>query len=158
MRITRRETRKIHIGNVAVGGDSPIVVQSMCSTDTRDVHATLQQISRLAEVGCEIIRLAVLDDKAVEALKVIKKEAQIPLIADIHFDHRLALGALRAGVDGLRINPGNIGGEKAVARVGLWIRTYISATAVLRQRPWWKVLFARYNYWNLFNFMRSKSH
>jgi (E)-4-hydroxy-3-methylbut-2-enyl-diphosphate synthase len=117
MGITRRETRKIHIGNVAVGGDSPIVVQSMCSTDTRDVHATLQQISRLAEVGCEIIRLAVLDDKAVEALKVIKKEAQIPLIADIHFDHRLALGALRAGVDGLRINPGNIGGEKAVARV-----------------------------------------
>lgn len=117
MRITRRETRKIHIGNVAVGGDSPIVVQSMCSTDTRDVRASLQQISRLAEVGCEIIRLAVLDDKAVEALKVIKKEAQIPLIADIHFDHRLALGALRAGVDGLRINPGNIGGEKAVARV-----------------------------------------
>ena len=117
MRITRRETRKIHIGNVAVGGDSPIVVQSMCSTDTRDVPATLQQISRLAEVGCEIIRLAVLDDRAVEALKVIKKEAQIPLIADIHFDHRLALGALKAGVDGLRINPGNIGGEKAVARV-----------------------------------------
>jgi (E)-4-hydroxy-3-methylbut-2-enyl-diphosphate synthase len=117
MRITRRETRKIHIGNVAVGGDSPIVVQSMCSTDTRDVRASLQQISRLAEVGCEIIRLAVLDDRAVEALTVIKKEAQIPLIADIHFDHRLALGALRAGVDGLRINPGNIGGEKAVARV-----------------------------------------
>ena len=117
MRITRRETRKIHIGDVAVGGDSPIVVQSMCSTDTRDVPATLQQISRLAEVGCEIIRLAVLDDRAVEALKVIKKEAQIPLIADIHFDHRLALGALKAGVDGLRINPGNIGGEKAVARV-----------------------------------------
>ena len=117
MQITRRETRKIHIGDVAVGGDSPIVVQSMCSTDTRDVPATLQQISRLAEVGCEIIRLAVLDDRAVEALKVIKKEAQIPLIADIHFDHRLALGSLKAGVDGLRINPGNIGGEKAVARV-----------------------------------------
>jgi (E)-4-hydroxy-3-methylbut-2-enyl-diphosphate synthase len=89
----------------------------MCSTDTRDIGATLQQINRLAEVGCELIRLAVLDDKAVEALKTIKQEAPIPLIADIHFDHRLALGALKAGVDGLRINPGNIGGEKAVAKV-----------------------------------------
>ena len=117
MRIKRRETRKIHVGNVAVGGDAPVVVQSMCSTDTRDVRASLQQISRLAEVGCEIIRLAVLDAKAVEALKSIKEEAPIPLIADIHFDHRLALGALRAGVDGLRINPGNIGGEEAVAKV-----------------------------------------
>jgi len=117
MGITRKKTRKIHVGNVAVGGDAPIVVQSMCSTDTRDIHATLQQISRLAEVGCELIRLAVLDDKAVAALKTIKEEAPIPLIADIHFDHRFALGALKAGVDGLRINPGNIGGEKAVAKV-----------------------------------------
>ena len=117
MTITRRETRKIHVGNVAIGGNAPIVVQSMCSTDTRDIRASLQQINRLAEVGCEIIRLAVLDDKAVEALKSIKEEAPIPLIADIHFDHRLALGALKAGVDGLRINPGNIGGEKAMAKV-----------------------------------------
>ena len=117
MGITRRETHKIHVGNVAVGGDAPVVVQSMCTTDTRDIRASLQQISRLAEVGCELIRLAVLDDKAVEALKIIKKEAPIPLIADIHFDHRLALGALKAGVDGLRINPGNIGGDKAVAKV-----------------------------------------
>ncbi len=117
MRIIRRETHKIHVGNVAVGGDAPVVVQSMCSTDTRDIRASLQQISRLAEVGCELIRLAVLDDKAVEALKIIKEEAPIPLIADIHFDHRLALGALKAGVDGLRINPGNIGGDKAVAKV-----------------------------------------
>jgi len=117
MGITRRETHKIHVGNVAVGGDAPVVVQSMCSTDTRDIRASLQQISRLAEVGCELIRLAVLDDKAVEALKIIKEEAPIPLIADIHFDHRLALGALKAGVDGLRINPGNIGGDKAVAKV-----------------------------------------
>ena len=117
MGITRRETRKIHVGNVPVGGDAPVVVQSMCSTDTRDIRASLQQISRLAEVGCEIIRLAVLDHKAVEALKTIKKEAPIPLIADIHFDHRLALGALKAGVDALRINPGNIGGTKAVAKV-----------------------------------------
>ena len=117
MGITRRETRKIHIGDVAVGGDAPAIVQSMCSTDTRDIQATLQQINRLTEVGCEIIRLAVLDSKAVEALKNIKQEAPIPLIADIHFDHRLALGALKSSVDGLRINPGNIGGEKAVAKV-----------------------------------------
>ena len=117
MGIRRKETRKIFVGNVAVGGDAPIVVQSMCSTDTRDIAATLQQINRLAEVGCELIRLAVLDDKAVKALKTIKEDAPIPLIADIHFDHRFALGALRAGVDGLRINPGNIGGEKAVAKV-----------------------------------------
>ncbi|UCG19642.1 MAG: flavodoxin-dependent (E)-4-hydroxy-3-methylbut-2-enyl-diphosphate synthase [Deltaproteobacteria bacterium] len=117
MGIRRKETRKIYVGNVAVGGDAPVVVQSMCNTDTRDIRASLQQINRLAEVGCELIRLAVLDDKAVEALKTIKEEAPIPLIADIHFDHRLALGALEAGVDGLRINPGNIGGEKAVTKV-----------------------------------------
>jgi len=117
MGIRRKETRKIYVGNVAVGGDAPVVVQSMCNTDTRDIRASLQQINRLAEVGCELIRLAVLDDKAVEALKTIKEEAPIPLIADIHFDHRLALGALKAGVDGLRINPGNIGGEKAVTKV-----------------------------------------
>ena len=117
MGITRRKTRQIHVGNVAVGGDAPVVVQSMCSTDTRDIQASLKQMNRLAEVGCELIRLAVLDEKAVEALKTIKKEAPTPLIADIHFDHRLALGALKAGVDGLRINPGNIGGEAAVAKV-----------------------------------------
>jgi (E)-4-hydroxy-3-methylbut-2-enyl-diphosphate synthase len=117
MGITRKKTRKIQVGNVAVGGDAPVVVQSMCSTDTRDIRASLQQIHRLAEVGCELIRLAVLDDRAVEALKTIKEEAPIPLIADIHFDHRFALGALKAGVNGLRINPGNIGGEKVVAKV-----------------------------------------
>ncbi|UCF00799.1 MAG: flavodoxin-dependent (E)-4-hydroxy-3-methylbut-2-enyl-diphosphate synthase [Deltaproteobacteria bacterium] len=117
MGITRRKTRQIHVGPVPVGGDAPVVVQSMCTTDTRDIPATLEQIRRLAEVGCEIVRLAVLDAKAVEALKSIKREAVTPLIADIHFDHRLALDALKAGVDGLRINPGNIGSEKAVAKV-----------------------------------------
>lgn len=117
MSITRKKTHQLHVGTVLVGGDAPIVVQSMCSTDTRDIRATVEQINRLAEVGCEIIRLAVLDEKAVEALKTIKHEVVTPLIADIHFDHRLALGALKAGVDGLRINPGNIGSEKAVAKV-----------------------------------------
>jgi (E)-4-hydroxy-3-methylbut-2-enyl-diphosphate synthase len=117
MNINRRKTRQVLIGNVAVGGDAPIVVQSMCNTDTRDVGATLDQIHRLSEVGCEIVRLAVLDEMAVQAMSSIKGEAPIPLIADIHFDYRLALGALEAGVDGLRINPGNIGDAAAVARV-----------------------------------------
>jgi (E)-4-hydroxy-3-methylbut-2-enyl-diphosphate synthase len=89
----------------------------MCNTDTRDVPATLAQIHRLVDAGCELVRLAVLDERAVEALAVIRREVAVPIIADIHFDHRLALGSLKAGVDGLRINPGNIGGEQAVARV-----------------------------------------
>jgi (E)-4-hydroxy-3-methylbut-2-enyl-diphosphate synthase len=117
MKGTRRKTRQIRVGNVPVGGDAPIAVQSMCNTDTRDVEATLNQIRRLAEAGCEIVRLAVLDEKAVAALRLIKREAAIPIIADIHFDSRLALGSLAAGVDGLRLNPGNIGGDRAVARV-----------------------------------------
>ena len=117
MRFSRKKTSQIHVGSVAVGGDAPIVVQSMCNTDTREVGITLKQIRRLAEVGCELVRLAVLDEKAVGALKIIKRETVTPLIADIHFDHRLALGALKAGMDGLRINPGNIGGKKAVAKV-----------------------------------------
>jgi len=117
MKISRRKTRQIRVGKVPVGGDAPIVVQSMCNTDTRDVGATLAQISRLAEAGCELVRLAVLDQRAVKALQAIAGESPIPVIADIHFDHRLALGSLAAGVDGLRLNPGNIGGERAVGRV-----------------------------------------
>lgn len=117
MKLVRRETRQIRVGNVPVGGDAPVVVQSMCNTDTRDVEASLTQIRRLAEAGCELIRLAVLDQRAVEALRVIKGESPVPIIADIHFDHRLALASLAVGVDGLRLNPGNIGGEGAVSRV-----------------------------------------
>jgi (E)-4-hydroxy-3-methylbut-2-enyl-diphosphate synthase len=117
MKLSRRKTRQIRVGNVPVGGGAPIVVQSMCNTDTRDVGATLAQIGRLAEAGCELVRLAVLDRQAVKALEAIKEESPIPIIADIHFDHRLALGSLAAGVDGLRLNPGNIGGERAVSRV-----------------------------------------
>jgi (E)-4-hydroxy-3-methylbut-2-enyl-diphosphate synthase len=117
MRLSRRKTRQIRVGNVPVGGGAPIVVQSMCNTDTRDVRATLAQIGRLAEAGCELVRVAVLDQRAVKALEAIKGESPIPIIADIHFDHRLALGSLAAGVNGLRLNPGNIGGERAVSRV-----------------------------------------
>lgn len=105
------------LGNVPVGGGAPIVVQSMTKTDTRDVKATSSQIRRLEKAGCEIVRLAVPDREAASALGSIKRNARIPMVADIHFDHRLALEALKQGVDGLRINPGNIGGEAKVKEV-----------------------------------------
>jgi len=105
------------VGTVPVGGDAPIAVQSMTNTETSDVAATVAQIQRLTEAGCEIIRVAVPDQKAALAIKNIKKEIQIPLIADIHFDHRLAIAAAKSGADALRINPGNIGGKKRLRRV-----------------------------------------
>ena len=113
----RRKTRKIHIGSVVVGGDAPVSVQSMTKTDTRDTKATVDQIKTLEKMGCEIIRCAVPDNEAVEALGRIKNEVSIPVIADIHFDHKLALAAVAQGVDGLRINPGNIGSLKKVKEV-----------------------------------------
>jgi (E)-4-hydroxy-3-methylbut-2-enyl-diphosphate synthase len=107
--VVRKTTRLIHIGNVPVGGESPISVQSMTKTDTRDTAATIRQIKALAKEGCEIIRIAVPDAEAAKALGKIKKSSPLPVIADIHFDWRLALEAIKQGVDGLRINPGNIG-------------------------------------------------
>jgi (E)-4-hydroxy-3-methylbut-2-enyl-diphosphate synthase len=115
--IERKATRQIRIGNVAVGGESPISVQSMTKTDTRDVSATAAQIKSLEAVGCEIIRLAVIDADAAKALGLIKRQVSIPMIADIHFDWKLALEALRQGIDGLRINPGNIGASWKVKEV-----------------------------------------
>jgi len=113
----KKTTRQIRIGNVLVGGGAACSVQSMCSTDTRDTAATVSQIARLAEAGCELVRCAVLDMDAAEALGAIKAGIDIPLIADIHFDYKLALKALEMGVDGLRINPGNIGEKWKVAEV-----------------------------------------
>lgn len=113
----RYNTCPINIGPVRVGGGSPVSVQSMTNTDTRDVDSTVAQIRDLAAAGCEIVRVAVPDREAAEALKGIKRQVVIPLIADIHFDYRLALAALEAGVDGLRINPGNIGGREKVRAV-----------------------------------------
>uniref|UniRef100_Q2RJN2 4-hydroxy-3-methylbut-2-en-1-yl diphosphate synthase (flavodoxin) n=1 Tax=Moorella thermoacetica (strain ATCC 39073 / JCM 9320) TaxID=264732 RepID=Q2RJN2_MOOTA len=113
----RRPTRRIQVGKVAIGGGAPISVQSMTNTDTRDITATVAQIRRLAAAGCEIVRLAVPDQEAALALAKIKAQVEIPLIADIHFDYRLALAALEAGVDGLRLNPGNIGGPERVKAV-----------------------------------------
>ncbi len=115
--IKRKPTRAIHIGPVQVGGGAPVVVQSMTNTDTRDVAATLAQIRRLAAAGCEVARLAVPDQKAAAAFGAIKRESPLPLIADIHFNHRLALAALEQGADAIRINPGNLGGEKKTRQV-----------------------------------------
>lgn len=113
----RKQTRKIHVGKVAMGGGSPIPVQSMTNTKTHDVAATVAQIKRLENVGCEIVRVAVPDEDACAALSQIKKQINIPLIADIHFRHDFALKAIESQVDGLRINPGNIGSNEKVALV-----------------------------------------
>jgi len=115
----RRVSKQIKIGDVPIGGGAPIVVQSMTKTDTRDAKATVRQIKELEEAGCEIIRCAVPDAEAAGALVDIKKRIRIPLVADIHFDYRLALKALEAGVDGLRLNPGNIGEADKVKKVAL---------------------------------------
>jgi (E)-4-hydroxy-3-methylbut-2-enyl-diphosphate synthase len=113
----RRKTRPIKVGGVVVGGGAPVVVQAMTKTDTRDVRATAAQVRRLERAGAEIVRLAVPDRAAAAALREIRKRAGVPLVADIHFDHRLALAALEAGVDGLRLNPGNIGSAAKIREV-----------------------------------------
>lgn len=113
----RRYSRQIVVGPLAIGGDAPVVVQSMTNTLTRDVGSTVRQIHRLEKAGCEVVRVAVPDPESAEAIKAIRKKINIPLIADIHFDYRLALAAINAGADGVRINPGNIGGIKKLAEV-----------------------------------------
>ena len=115
--IKRRVSQKIYIGDVSVGGNAPVSVQSMTKTDTRDAKSTIAQVRELADCGCEIIRCAVPDMEAARALKTIKKGIPIPLVADIHFDYRLALEALNSGVDGLRLNPGNIADPEKVSLV-----------------------------------------
>jgi len=115
--VMKKTTRKIRIGDVEIGGGAPCSVQSMCNTDTRDVAATLDQIGGLAGAGCELVRCAVPDMEAAEALGGIKAGSPIPVIADIHFDYRLALRSLDGGIDGLRLNPGNIGERWKVAEV-----------------------------------------
>ncbi len=115
--IERRPTRQIHLGGVAIGGGTPIAVQSMTNTLTSDVEATVAQISRLTQAGCELIRVAVPDLESAEALAAIRGRIAIPLIADIHFDARLAVAAMEHGAQGIRINPGNLGGPDKLARV-----------------------------------------
>lgn len=113
----RRSTRALKLGHLPLGGGAPVVVQSMTNTDTRDVDATLGQIECLVRAGCEAVRVAVPDDEAARAVWTLRRQVTVPLIADIHFDYRLALSTLEAGVQGLRINPGNIGPRKNVDAV-----------------------------------------
>lgn len=115
--INRRKSKVIEIGNVKIGGNNPISVQSMCNTDTRDVQKTLEQINRMAERGCELVRLAVLDKDAAESIKTIVKKSPVPLIADIHFDYKLAIQCINNGIHALRLNPGNIGKRENVEKV-----------------------------------------
>lgn len=112
--ITRKKTRRIMVGDVAVGGGAPISVQSMTNTKTDDVQATVEQIRQLTQAGCEIVRVAVPDQAAADAIPRIKKQITIPLVADIHFDYRLAIASARGGADGLRFNPGNIGSQRNI--------------------------------------------
>ena len=113
--MTRKDTKVIQIGDRVIGGGNPVLIQSMCNTKTEDVHATVEQIQRLEQAGCDIIRVAVPTMEAASALADIKKEIHIPLVADIHFDYRLAIAAMENGADKIRINPGNIGGPENVA-------------------------------------------
>lgn len=138
--IQRKQTRKLRVGDIYIGGGAPVTVQSMTKTDTRDVSATVEQIKRLEEAGCDIIRVAVLDTEAAAAVKEIKKAIRIPLVADIHFDYRLALACMENGSDKIRLNPGNIGGADRVKKVvemakprGIPIRIGVNSGSVERQ-------------------------
>lgn len=115
--IKRRKSKQFNIGNVKIGGDAPISVQSMCNTDTRDVQTTLSQINEMADKGCELVRLAVLNQDAANAIKEIVKKSPIPVIADIHFDYKLAIQCINNGIHALRLNPGNIGKKENVEKV-----------------------------------------
>lgn len=115
--INRRKSKEIFIGNVKIGGNAPISVQSMCNTDTRDINATLNQINEMADKGCELVRLAVLNTDAADAIKDIVKKSPIPVIADIHFDYKLAIQCINNGINALRLNPGNIGKRENVEKV-----------------------------------------
>jgi len=113
----RRQTKKVYLGKFPVGGDAPVSVQSMTNTDTRNVIATLKQVHELLDSGCEIVRIAIPDEEAARAFKEIKKKVGAPLIADIHFDYRLAIAAIDGGADGIRINPGNIGSREKIEKI-----------------------------------------
>jgi len=115
--ITRKKTRQIKVRDVLIGGGAPVVIQSMTNTDINDIEATLAQIGRLTAAGCRIVRLAIPDEKALRAFKKIREQTKVPLVADIHFQYRLAVEAIEAGADKVRINPGNIGSEERVKKV-----------------------------------------
>jgi len=114
---TRKQTKEIFVNDIKIGGNNPVVIQSMTNTKTKDVKATVDQINRLEKVGCQIVRVAVLTFADADAIKEIKKQINIPIVADIHFDYKLALRAIESGVDKIRINPGNIGDEDKIKSV-----------------------------------------
>ena len=113
----RKLTKEVNINGLMMGGNNPVIIQSMCNTDTRDVDATVKQILALEEAGCELVRVAIPDMVAADAVGEIKKCIHIPLVADIHFDYRLALRVMELGIDKVRINPGNIGDEDKIKQV-----------------------------------------
>ena len=115
--VHRRETIPVHVGDLVIGGNNPVVVQEMTSTSTTDIAKTIKQIQALTDVGCRLIRVAVPSEDAAAALQVLKRETDVPLVADIHFDYRLALLSIESGIDKLRLNPGNIGSERKVREV-----------------------------------------
>ena len=115
--MTRNETKSIHVGAITIGGDSPVSVQPMCNTKTWDVEATVHQLRAMRAAGADIIRLAVPDERSARAIDAIKEQVDVPLVADIHFDYRLALLCAERGIDKIRINPGNIGEAENVRKV-----------------------------------------
>lgn len=138
--INRKITRQIHVGHVPLGGGAPIAVQSMTNTFTADVDSTVSQIVRLQDAGCEIVRVAVPDEASAGAIAAIKQQVAIPIIADIHFSHRLAIAAARSGADALRINPGNIGGKRKIQEVidcagdhGISIRVGVNSGSIEKE-------------------------
>ena len=113
----REETRSIKVGDLIIGGNNQVIIQSMTNTKTKDIEATVAQINQLAAAGCQLVRMAVFDQDDALAIKEIKKQVKLPLVADIHFDHRLALTAIESGIDKIRINPGNIGSKEKIEAV-----------------------------------------
>ena len=140
----RDHTKVVQIGNRKIGGGNPVLIQSMTNTKTEDVEATVRQILELEAAGCEIIRCAVPTMEAAEALREIKKQIHIPLVADIHFDYRLAIAAMENGADKIRINPGNIGsreqdpGSCRCCKGDGIFRSVSASTAVLWKKNWWR--------------------
>ena len=141
--MSRANTRVVKISDRVIGGGNPILIQSMTNTKTEDVEATVKQIQALTEAGCDIIRCAVPTMEAAKALSEIKKQISIPLVADIHFDYRLAIAAIENGADKIRINPGNIGSRDRIQAVvdaakERQIPIRVGATAVHSKKSWWK--------------------
>ena len=177
--INRRKSRVINVGNVKIGGNNPISVQSMTTTDTKNVNATVDQIKKLTTAGCDIIRVAVPDHESANAISKIKKQINIPLIADIHFDYKLAIASIKNGADAIRINPGNIGSEERVKRIlaiakndGTSIRIGVnsgsleedllekfgvSVEAIIQSALRYVELFEKYNFYNLKLSLKSSS-